>query len=198
MNAQTLIDRLVVEVGLPEGLAHELLRGALDELCEGAGVWKKSRSFTVPEWHESRPGAEIALPKAEDGTRRVGIFNLHWNGRPAWQSPLVPDVHRGVLLDRTGCVQAGDTFAWMDILTPEEGGWTDMPEDILGVLAPAAGWLAKARAYEMPRRPWSDLNLAQAARREYSREVSVLIRREITGNSGAPLIAATPEAFCDE
>ncbi len=194
MNAQTLIDRLVVQVGLPEGLARELLRGALTEICTQAGVWKKERSFTVPEWHDSRPGAEIALPKVQDGTRRVGIFNLSW----PFRSSLVPDVHRGVLVDRCGYVKAGDELFWTDVLTPESADWSEVPDDVLGVLEPAAVELAKARAYEMPRRPWSDLNLAQTARREYSRELSDLLRRQITGNSGTPIIAATPEAFCDE
>lgn len=198
MNAQTLIDRLVVEVGLPEGLAHELLRGALDELCTQSGVWKVGRSFTVPEGHEDGPGAVIELPKTVDGTRRVGIFGLTWRGNRPWGDSLVPDVHRGVLVDRAGCVKAGDELAWVDVLTPESEDWSDVPEEVLGVLAPAAEWLAKARAYEMPRRPWSDLNLAQAAKREYSRELSGLLRREITGNSGGTLVAAIPEAFFDE
>lgn len=197
MNAQTLIDRLVVEVGLPEGLAHQLLRGALDELCTQAGAWRVARSFTVPAGHESRPGSEIVLPDVPDGARRVGIFNLSWQGHRPWGTSLVPDVHRGVLVDRAGYVKAGDELAWVDVLTPESD-WSDVPEDVLGVLAPAAVELAKARGYEMPRRPWSDLNLAQTARREYSRELSGLLRRQITGNSGGPLIAAVPEAFCDE
>jgi hypothetical protein len=197
VNAQALIDRLVVNPGLPEGLANQLLRGALDELCTQSGVWKVRRGFTVPDGHEDGQGAVIELPKTADGTRRVGIFGLTWRGNRPWGNSLVPDVHRGVLVDRAGCVKAGDELAWTDVLTPEED-WSEVPEEVLGALAPAAEWLARARALEMHGRPWSNPNLALAARREYSREVSGLLRREITGNSFGPLVAAAPEAFFDE
>ncbi len=273
MTASELISRVCVAVGgLPEGLASQLLRGALDELCTQSGAWtakgrlyvravREGRSMSVPDGYqaragaeipmpapadgvkrvaveglpaflsadveagsiidvggtlaagetvawtdvlaprgdpEARPGAEIALPKVADGARRVGIFGLTWRGSRPYGAALVPDVHRGVLVDRAGYVKAGDLLEWVDVLTPEAADWSDVPEEVLGVLAPAAEQLAKARAFEMPRRPWSDPALAQLARREYSRELNGLLRRQITGNSFGPLVAAVPEAFFDE
>ncbi len=199
MTASELISRVCVAVGgLPEGLASQLLRGALDELCTQSGAWTAKGRLTVPAGHEARPGAEIALPKVADGARRVGIFGLTWRGSRPYGAALEPDVHRGVLVDRAGYVKAGDLLEWVDVLTPEAADWSDVPEEVLGVLAPAAEQLAKARAFEMPRRPWSDPALAQLARREYSRELNGLLRRQITGNSFGPLVAAVPEAFFDE
>jgi len=198
MTQKDLIDRLVVETCVPEELAHRLLRGALDELCRNASCWRERRSMQVPEGHRDGPGAEIALPETEDGVRRIGVAALRWRGQRPWGSSLVPDVHRGVLVDRCGYVKAGDELSWEDELAPEGDDWSGMPESVLGVLAPAALALAAARAYEMPRRPWTDAGLAQTAHGRYAQELSELLRREITGNSHAPLTAVVPEAFYDE
>ncbi len=198
MTPRDLIDRLVVETGVPEGLAHRLLRGALDELCRNARCWREARSLRVPEGYQSGAGAEIELPETEDGARRIGIASLQWRGQRPWGSSLAPDVHTGVIVDRCGYVKEGDELSWEDELAPEGDDWSGIPERVLGVLAPAALALAKFRACEMPRRPWTDAGLAQTARRDYAQELSELLRREITGNSHGPLVAAVPEAFYDE
>ena len=199
MDAAAIVSRLVLAAGgLPEGLAQQLLRGALDEVCRTTSVWREPRSFAVPEWHEARPGAKIALPKVKSGVRRVGIVWLTLRGQRPPRA-LAPDVHAGVLVDRVGCVKAGDELAWEDVLSPEDGaGLAVVPGRVLSALAPAAVELAKARAFEMPRRPWTDAALAQAARVQYSRELSDVLRREITGNSRGPMVYETPEAFFDE